>query len=585
MFYADGRRVIIDRPQQGYRIVYGMVINAAEPLPSEQPTETMINPITGTNWTPQELEEYPFGIPGYPAHWAEGRITEAERAGWAVGTGTVTLNAVGPDRAPAPRANDRVLAILDQSRTLLAWLPNNLANTDLHWVFPRTVDEMRRLRAVAHEACNLEAFNFWGKYINHCNRLSPDQRGDTEREATRDSWVRPLWAPWKKPNEAQRARKKLRKGDKDVTSKSTTPGNTSNNRSTPFSRYTGPFTPPTPLPTDVNATTTTTRQTHILAPVTPGAPRRAPAPGEDIHARRMPYEPTDMMKVKEIVQRQRERAKEASKAPSRGQNDTPRDVEPTAGQPASGNENHGSEPAPRDGKQMDTTPDNTTVDKTVDGENTTEPPRVKAEPQPSMAGSPRSATTTVPEATADKDAEDDHTVDERPLTPIEDDLDTAALELLWDSSIPAYHDSLTPSEDHFDNWVNYIQENPQLSLPGIARNPDNTVASFVARLGPSDLTGGVTVGFMNVVAAYLRYKRINAEQFIEAPEFSGFPSTMDINSYLEEITRLQVDYPVDQESEGANIIGLRAWIDTVLPPPSIDSTSDFPDLVTNDSRK
>jgi hypothetical protein len=146
MFDGHGRRIYLNGQQQGFRIVYGYIINALDPLPPRDPTPEMINPITGANWTEQELQEYPHGYPGYPEHWPEGRISEAERIGLAPGVG-VPEGAVGQSRLSIPFPDSRSSAYRgqDHSRTRLRDLRPTAAGAEFRWQFPETVAEVQYL--------------------------------------------------------------------------------------------------------------------------------------------------------------------------------------------------------------------------------------------------------------------------------------------------------------------------------------------------------------------------------------------------------------------------------------------------------
>jgi hypothetical protein len=163
----------------------------------------MIDLITGVHWTEQELQEYLYGYPGYPEHWPEGRISEAERVGFAPGVG-VAEGAVGQSRIPAPFPDNNcsVYCGQDHSRTRLRELRPTAAGAEFLWHFPETEREVQLLREVAHDHCNLEAFEFWKRFVQHCNETPREQRTTTQLAATATSWPHPSWAPYCKPTPA-----------------------------------------------------------------------------------------------------------------------------------------------------------------------------------------------------------------------------------------------------------------------------------------------------------------------------------------------------------------------------------------------
>jgi hypothetical protein len=55
-------------------------------------------------------------------------------------------------------------------------------------------------------------------------------------------------------------------------------------------------------------------------------------------------------------------------------------------------------------------------------------------------------------------------------------------------------------------------------------------------------------------------------------------SREEVTSWLADATNLQVDYPVDTETQGARLELIRLWIESVVPPVTIDSMSHFPAL-------
>jgi hypothetical protein len=218
MFDNNHRRIYLNGQQQGFRIVYGYVINAMDPLPPRDPTREMINPITGVQWTEQELQEYPYGYPGYPEHWPEGRISKAERIGFAPGVG-VAEGAVGPSRvtAPLPDGSSPVYRGQDHSRTRLRDLRTTAAGAEFLWQFPETIQEVQLLHEVAHDHCNLEAFEFWKRFVRHCNETPREQRTAAQLAATATSWPRPSWAPYRKPTTARKRPKKGKMVDRTST--------------------------------------------------------------------------------------------------------------------------------------------------------------------------------------------------------------------------------------------------------------------------------------------------------------------------------------------------------------------------------
>ncbi|KAI0761250.1 hypothetical protein BC629DRAFT_1597399 [Irpex lacteus] len=199
----NGNRITFDTPRSGWCLVYDVL---------------MINPLTGTYWTMQELELFPNGFPGWPAHWPAGRMTHSERNEWLRTRAYRTHSiATGPNRAPPPVPDFRLINMVNRSRELLRWLPGNPdahAAVELPWRFPETAEETQRLREVAWMQGNLEAFTFWGKFVDYCNRIPKDRRMPVEVEATGITWPRPLWAPYKQVSERQKEKKRLKNIEK-----------------------------------------------------------------------------------------------------------------------------------------------------------------------------------------------------------------------------------------------------------------------------------------------------------------------------------------------------------------------------------
>lgn len=200
---ALGNRITPKTPVQGFRIVYGVVVDMSRPLPATAPTEESIHPLTWYAWTKQELDEYPYGIPGWVK---EPNVT------------------VGMELAPVKHYQRRRLQLLDKSYTMVG-LPKITNRTDgPMWRYPYTEEEADHLRQVAHQPCNLIAYEFWGQYLNECATVPKNQRTALQGYVAQQKNPRPSWAPYRRNpyNPAKQERKLARRRERAEAASHTT---------------------------------------------------------------------------------------------------------------------------------------------------------------------------------------------------------------------------------------------------------------------------------------------------------------------------------------------------------------------------
>ncbi|KAI0763261.1 hypothetical protein BC629DRAFT_1597034 [Irpex lacteus] len=520
MFDRLGNRIIIAGPHVGIRIYRGIVINCQEPLPAEPPDVTKINPVTGVNWVLPDLEAYPHGLPGYPSHWPVGRMTAPERYGWIVGTGTTRVNATGPDRAPLPTPNYRVMEIHDHSREQLYWLPNNPdmgTVSERPWKWPRNAAEVRRLREVAGEPCNLLALNFWGRYVDYCNKVEKSQRSEAEREATASTPPRPIWAPVKVISSNVRD-KKRRKKDERLRRAHGTPATRSNH----------------PQPTTPVAQATTNVAQRVFGSNIPV--QTAPPEGQS-HA---PYQPLNMMRIN---------------APA-----TPVALGPQG--PATEVTNT-SEPVAADTTLSSTAaPTDNTVDSAQDADVPMKDSSTSLPAPVSLSGPSQGPEfLTAAEALADNGipflGDQYAPTDDRVMNWV--DMMNECTHL----SLPGIRRDIATYR-----VLNVAAVRGMLAI---------------ARLGPYDGSATLTAGFIRHVAEFLQNRTLTAEQVLTAPPLDRPATIMNLNSYLDDVAHLQVDHPIDDGADGDIITAIRDWILEIKPPLDVGSATQFPNLPSSTS--
>lgn len=195
MMDEHGERIIPAGPMQGFRIIYGIVIDLLRSLPKRPPTAGMINPLTGRPWTEHELVEYPFGIPGWDSNASLG---------------------MGKQSWPVRRVNLQRLQELDRSHELVK-LPKITAEEGVPpWRFPATPAEADHLRDVALAPCNLMALEFWGRFLQHCYSTERTVRNALQSYVATLKFQRPSWAPYKRSGNsaAKQERKILRRKER-----------------------------------------------------------------------------------------------------------------------------------------------------------------------------------------------------------------------------------------------------------------------------------------------------------------------------------------------------------------------------------
>lgn len=510
----NGNRIAFDTPRSGWCLVYGRPMPLGSPFPDMRPDVSMINPLTGTYWTMQELELFPNGFPGWPAHWPAGRMTHSERNEWLRTRAYRTHSiATGPNRAPPPVPDFRLISTVDRSRELLRWLPGNPdahAAVELPWRFPETAEETQRLREVAWMQGNLEAFTFWGKFVDYCNRIPKDRRMPAEVEATGITWPRPLWAPYKQVSERQKEKKRLKKIEKHQ------------------GRAAPPFHP---------------------QPPPPPPPRR--------HAGPFGAGPSDAV----IAQTNQYLNTQRAHASTTGTGNLPTATATRMPDAHPGPDTSTSTPTEAHTSATLTTP-------SVPQGTTTDVPMVTEPAVATTIQTPHGVTTTETTAT-DQVA-----------------MDSAAEHLADVHSFPIDVDDLSPNLDNLDNWVRRLGEWYHVELPGLVRDASHQVSDLnalrglliVARLGPHDNSGRITLGFIRRVAEFIRQRPITAEQFVEALPITVPATIENLNSYLDDVQRSRIEYIADAASGGLRLEYVRAWLARVIVPVTTDSTQHFPNL-------
>jgi hypothetical protein len=103
-------------------------------------------------------------------------------------------------------------------------------------------------------------------------------------------------------------------------------------------------------------------------------------------------------------------------------------------------------------------------------------------------------------------------------------------------------------------------------------------ALIVAGWGPRDADGTATIRFLNTVGEYFSYRPVSAEQLMATERHFTDYSRDEIIAWLAEATNLRVNYPVDTETQGARLKLIHVWMDSVIPPVTLDSMTHFPEL-------
>ena len=190
------------RQYDGFRVVYGRLLDLRRHFPAVPPTPYMINPLTGRAWTPQELRDYPLGYPGWPSNSPSGDVmTEAERIGFPVGTG---VSSASGGRDAVQRSDRHLVSLFDRTDTLLAWMRSDAPGNVDGYRWPANETEARRFRDIAHQACNFRANELWGKYRDVANKTPRALRSRALAFATDPTTMRPTWAEYRRTKARRR---------------------------------------------------------------------------------------------------------------------------------------------------------------------------------------------------------------------------------------------------------------------------------------------------------------------------------------------------------------------------------------------